>query len=132
MKTRWATSTDRASFNDDDVTRLLMVIHEKIEEGSELDEPGQEHRAIWENIGAQVEALRFYHVCCACLALVHEEDREGHPCGPCTCAQPVVKEDVPNHEGSCEALYSTDADCSCKDEPMPKLSRWKAQTRSCR
>ena len=90
---RWATGNDRASFNDDDIQRLLMVIHEKIEEGVETDWPGLEHRAIWENIGAQVETLRRYHVCCACLALVHEEDREIHPCGPCTCAQPVVKEE---------------------------------------
>ena len=90
---RWATESDRAWFNDDDIQRLLLVIHEKIEEGVETDGPGLEHRAIWENIGAQIETLRRYHVCCACLALVHEEDREAHPCGPCTCSQPVVLED---------------------------------------
>ena len=89
---RWATAYDRATFTDADVQRLLMVIHEKIEETivSDEDEPILEHRAAWENIGAQIETLRRYHVCCACLALVHEEDREMHPCGPCTCEQPVV------------------------------------------
>ena len=93
MATRWARPTDRASFNNDDITRLLLVVSDKIGETivEDEDEPILEHRAIWENIGAQIETLRRYHVCCACLALVHEEDREIHPCGPCTCKQPVVK-----------------------------------------
>lgn len=93
-KTRWATSADRASFVESDIQRLLMMVHEKIGETIVADEDEHilEHRAIWENIGAQIETLRRYHVCCACLALVHEEDREIHPCGPCTCVQPVVKE----------------------------------------
>lgn len=93
MKTRWANTTDRASFNNDDITRLLLVVSDKIGETIVADEDGLilEHRAIWENIGAQIETLRRYHVCCSCLALVHEDDREIHPCGPCTCEQPVVK-----------------------------------------
>lgn len=90
---RWATTTDRASFNDADITRLLLVVNDKIQETIVADEDGPilEHRAIWENIGAQIETLRRYHVCCACLALVHEGDRDVHPCGPCTCSQPVVQ-----------------------------------------
>ena len=90
---RWATSTDRASFTTDDITRLLLVVHDKIEETivADEDEPILEHRAIWQNIGAQTESLLHYRVCCACLALVHEADRESHPCGPCTCSQPVVR-----------------------------------------
>src|SRR5690349_12822346 len=87
---RWANTTDRASFNTDDVTRLLLVVSDKIAEAPWDDEPAREHRAAWEHIGAQIESLLRYHVCCACLALVHEEDREIHPCGPCTCNQPVV------------------------------------------
>jgi hypothetical protein len=89
---RWASTTDRVALNSDQVALLMLMIHEKIEEGSPFDEPGREHRAQWEHIGSQIEILGRYHVCCACLALVHEEDREVHPCGPCTCSQPVVKE----------------------------------------
>ena len=88
---RWATATDRASFTTDDITRLLLMVSEKIAEAPWNDAPAQEHRAAWENIGAQIESLLRYHVCCSCLALVHEKDRATHPCGPCTCSQPVVK-----------------------------------------
>ena len=89
----WANTTDRASFNNDDITRLLLVVNDKIQETivADEDEPILEHRAIWENIGAQIECLRYYYVCCACLAFVHKEDRDIHPCAPCTCEQPVVK-----------------------------------------
>jgi hypothetical protein len=95
---RWANTTDRAAFTTDQITMLLLMCHEKIEEGSPFDEPGLAHRAFWEHIGSQIECLLRYHVCCACLALVHEEDREVHPCGPCTCNQPVVKSVGHEHE----------------------------------
>lgn len=89
---RWATTADRATFTTDDITRLLLVVSDQISETDGWDDaPALEHRAAWENIGAQIESLLRYHVCCACLALVHEEDREIHPCGPCTCNQPVVQ-----------------------------------------
>lgn len=88
---RWANTTDRAAFTTDDVARLLLVVSEKIAKAPWDDDPAREHRAAWENIGAQIEALLHYYVCCACLALVHEGDREIHPCGPCACGQPVVK-----------------------------------------
>jgi hypothetical protein len=89
---RWANATDRVALNKDQVALLMLMIHEKIEEAPWDDAPADEHRAQWEHIGSQIEILGRYHVCCACLALVHEEDREIHPCGPCTCEQPVVTE----------------------------------------
>lgn len=91
-KLRWANTTDRVALNHDQITRLLLLVNEKIAEAPWDDEPANEHRAVWEHIGSQIEILSLYHVCCACLALVHEEDREVHPCGPCTCSQPVVTE----------------------------------------
>lgn len=93
MRPRWANTTDRVALNADQVQLLMLMIHEKIQETivADEDEPILEHRAQWEHIGSQIEILGRYHVCCSCLALVHEEDREIHPCGPCTCEQPVVK-----------------------------------------
>ena len=87
---RWATTTDRAAFTTDQIAMLLLMCHERIEEAPWDDEQSREHRARWEHIASQIECLLRYHVCCACLALVHEEDRAVHPCGPCTCVQPVV------------------------------------------
>lgn len=91
MSSRWATTTDRVALNQDQVTLLMLMIHEKIAEAPWDDVLAREHRAQWEHIGSQIEILGRYRVCCACLALVHEEDREIHPCGPCTCEQPVVE-----------------------------------------
>jgi hypothetical protein len=97
---RWASTTDRAAFSADQITMLLLMVSDKIAEAPWDDEPAQAHRAFWEHIGAQIESLLHYHVCCACLALVHEEDREGHPCGPCTCVQPVVTSIGHEHDAS--------------------------------
>lgn len=97
MRPRWANTTERASFNTDDVTRLLLMVSEKISEAPWDDEPAKAHRAAWENIGAQIEALLHYSVCCECLALVHKEDRDIHPCGPHTCTEPVVRSEGHPH-----------------------------------
>ena len=90
-------STDRAALNTDEITRLLLVCHEKSWEGG-IDPVGQEHNAVWEHIGAQIEALLHYSVCCACLALVHREDWKVHLCGRCDCSHPVVESAEHSHD----------------------------------
>lgn len=93
--TRWANTTDRVALNRDQVQLLMLMVSEKIAEATFADGSADDLVAQWEHIGSQIEILGRYHVCCACLSLVHEEDREVHPCGPCTCSQPVVTEPRP-------------------------------------
>ncbi len=90
MPPRWAYTTDRVALTRDQVQLLTLMVSEKIAEATFADGSADDVVAQWEHIGSQVEILGRYHVCCACLALVHEEDREIHPCGPCTCGQPIV------------------------------------------
>jgi hypothetical protein len=92
----------RAAFTTDEITRLMLVCHEKSWEGG-IDAAGQEHNSAWEHIGAQVESLLHYRVCCGCLALVHEGDRESHPC-QCLCNTPLV-ESVGHHPSEQHEAY---------------------------
>lgn len=93
--------TERAALNDDELTALLLVVHEKEQDAmfapsddEEANDPAGELQVFWTHIGHQLEALRHYSVCCACLALVHKDDRDIHPCGPCDCDQPSTRPDA--------------------------------------
>ena len=121
------TSTDRAAFNTDDITRLLLVCNDKSQEGG-MDIAGQEHNQAWEHIGAQIEALLHYSVCCACLALVHREDWEVHPCGRCDCSKPLVVSEGHPHETDAgpgvAASGDDEYDIHCEGHEFQRRGSW--------
>ena len=85
-------TTERAAFNSDEIAALMLLCHEKEQDSlfapsdHEEPDPADGQAIFWAHIGSQLQALRHYSVCCACLALVHKDDRDIHPCGPCECA----------------------------------------------
>ena len=95
--------TDRAALNDREISALLLMCHEKEQDVTFAptgmdDDPADEMQVFWAHIGQQLAALRHYSVCCACVALVHRDDRDIHPCGPCTCNS--TDEQPPAGQGS--------------------------------